>query len=230
MLEGLQAGEELEGGRHQIMCGCVDPPTCSSEGDIRLLRFVRGEILGVQPGTAPSPFCALTFERPSPHPYLPPSLAAKCCGSTSLRPSCRRSRRRAQRRLQPAAAAGSSRRRCARCAWTGCWRRCRRALLGSVAAVNVDWPLQLAKSCPPQQQLRNCGATAVCTQNGISCRETNRKCNLPFCAQVLRDCKHFIKVGSGARLGELPSPPGTLRLLCHLALGNAPAVDHSGER
>lgn len=73
MLEGLQAGEELEGGRHQIMCGCVDPPTCSSEGDIRLLRFVRGEILGVQPGTAPSPFCALTFERPSPPP-LPASL------------------------------------------------------------------------------------------------------------------------------------------------------------
>lgn len=47
---------------------------------------------------------------------------------------------------------------------------------------------------------------------------------------MLRDCKHFVKVGSGARLGELPSPPGTLRLLCHLELGEAAAVDAAGER
>lgn len=48
--------------------------------------------------------------------------------------------------------------------------------------------------------------------------------------QVLRDCKHFIKVGSGERFGELGGPPGALRVLCHLSLGDAPAEDASGER
>lgn len=47
--------------------------------------------------------------------------------------------------------------------------------------------------------------------------------------QVLRDCKHFIKVGSGERFGVLPTPPGMLRLLCHLALPDVPREDDSGE-
>ena len=46
---------------------------------------------------------------------------------------------------------------------------------------------------------------------------------------MLRDCKHFIKVGSGERYGELPTPAGTLRLLCHLDLPRAPRQDQYGE-
>ncbi|KAL4420457.1 hypothetical protein ABPG75_010113 [Micractinium tetrahymenae] len=47
--------------------------------------------------------------------------------------------------------------------------------------------------------------------------------------QVLRDCKHFIKLGSGERFGELPTPAGMLRLLCHIRMPEESPEDENGD-